>query len=304
MKNAFKALLIIALVIFVHATVWGADNRYEVVLLIKNAGKVRADGNAEDKLIIDAPDQAKAKTKAIDQAAAKWKRPVSDIQVIIVKELPAFRETPKTRGTVVESDSPKDVQEVAEDILEKLQVSNEFAGMIAEFKKLNKIASKLGGLGKALTFIDVSNDMIKLSNLYVQYSDANDKNAKKKIMVDIVLLTAKLTKTAITIASPAAGLVDLGFSVACMGYTAVQKASTEKQREKARAAREWMETISANYAKEKGALKPTDAGYYFELNLHASGVPMADILETRRDLTTVNFRRDGNRNFKNPYKQN
>jgi hypothetical protein len=279
-----------------------ADNRYEVVLLIKNAGKVRADGNADDKLIIDAPDQAKAKTKAIDQAVAKWKRPVSDIQVVIVKEMPAFRQTPKSRGTVVESDSPKDVQEVAGDILEKLQVSNEFAGMIAEFKKLNKLASKLGGLGKALTYVDVANDLIKLCTLYSDYSQTNDNNAKKKILVDIVLLTAKLTKTAITIAVPATGLVDLGFSVACMGYNAIQKVATDKQKEKARNAREWMETISANYAKEKGALKPTDAGYYFELNLHASGVPMADILETRRDLTTVNFKRDGNRNFKNPYK--
>ena len=279
-----------------------ADNRYEVVLLIKNARTAKADGTADEKVIIDAPDQAKAKTKAIDQAAAKWKKPVSDIQVLIVKEMPAIRATPKTRGTVVADDSPKDVQEVAEDILEKLQVSNEFAGMIAEFKKLNKLASKLGGFGKALTFIDVANDMIKLGNLYIDYSGTTDKNAKKKIMVDIVLITAKLTKTAITVAVPAAGLVDLGFTVVSMGYNAVQKVATEKQKEKARNAREWMETISANYAKESSALKPTDAGYYFELNLHASGVPMADILETRRDLTTFNFRRDGKGTFKNPYK--
>ena len=302
MKNAFKALLIIALVIFVHATVWGADNRYEVVVLIKNARTAKADGTADEKLIIDAPDQEKAKIKAIDQTAKKWKKPVSDIQVLFVREMPAIRATPKTRGTVVADDSPKDVQEVAEDILEKLQVSNEFAGMISEFKKLNKLASKLGGLGKALTFIDVSNDMIKLGNLYIQYSDANDKNAKKKILVDILLVTAKLTKTAITIASPAAGLVDLGFSVAYMGYNAIDKVATEKQKEKARNAREWFETMQANYAKEKNALKPTDAGYLFELNLYASGIPMADILETRRDLTTFNFRRDGKGTFKNPYK--
>ena len=276
-----------------------ADNTYDVMVLLKNYKKTLVENpDVTEKVTVSAPDKATANKKAIAEAMSRFKLQEKDIIIKTVTEAAQFRDLPKTRGRVVETDSPTDVREVAGDILEKLQVSNEFAGMIAQYKKLTKLAAKFGGLGKVLTVIDVSNDILTLAELIGQFSQTNDKEQKKKLVVDITLITVKLTRTAVTIAFPATGIVDLGLTVCTMGYKAMMKSADAKAAE---SEEKWKDYIYA-YEREKNALPSVRDGYYFELMLHARGVPMDDIMEIRRELQPPNFARDSNKNFKNPYR--
>jgi hypothetical protein len=58
----------------------------------------------------------------------------------------------------------------------------------------------------------------------------------------------------------------------------------EKSKAKARESKEFFDTLKANYGKEQNALKQDEQGFWYELNLYASGFSMALILEQRRNL--------------------
>jgi uncharacterized repeat protein (TIGR02543 family) len=77
-----------------------------------------------------------------------------------------------------------DVRGALEGALEKLSVSTEFSGLIAEINKLEKIVSKLGGVGKVLTGIDIANDLIKYYETAYKLSMTTDKKKQKNLMWD------------------------------------------------------------------------------------------------------------------------
>jgi len=198
--------------------------------------------------------------------------------------MPVYARWKQNPATPAAPAKDTDVRGALEGALEKLSVSTEFSGLIAEINNLEKMVSKLGGIGKVLTGIDIANDLIKYYETAYKLATTTDKNKRKDLMWELALIAGKLTKTAVTIAFPPAGIVDAGISVVTMVYTQVQKVAEEKSKAKARESKEFFDTLKANYGKEQNALKQDEQGYWYELNLYASGLSMALILEQRRNL--------------------
>ena len=200
------------------------------------------------------------------------------------------------------SDSNVDVRGVAENILDSLSASNEFAGLLAEVKNLEKLVAKLGGLGKVMTGASIANDLVKYYETLYKMASTTDKNKRKELMVDLLKICASLTKTAITIAFPPMGIVDAAFSTICLISEQTSVALENRLQDKAMA--EASKAMKEKYDKENNALKPDNLpGYTYEMKLYTAGFPITDLLERRKVLTTPNSKRDSNPAFANPYKR-
>lgn len=235
----------------------------------------------EKKLIIEKPTLEEAIKEALirsskspnGQAAFKSSRTISE---------PA-----KPASSVAQNSSSTDInaRDAAETVLGTLSVSSEFSGMIAEIKKIQKLADKLGGAGKVFTGIDAANDIIKYYEALYKFSQTTDKKKQKELMIEMVLIVGKLTKTAITVAFPPLAIVDAGFGAIGLLYQACEYAQSVSDKKKAgKAALDAFIAIEEKYKKEPGALKLPEKGYCFELGLYRLGSPMADIKERRRVL--------------------
>jgi len=195
------------------------------------------------------------------------------------------------------SSSGTDVRAVAENVLGALSNSNEFAGLIAEAKNLEKMVSKLGGAGKVFTGVGIAADLVKYYETFVKLAQTTDKNKKKEYTVELLKICASLTKTTITIAFPPAGIVDAAVSSLMMAGEQIDKALEKKLQDKTTAAA--LTAMREKYPKEGNALKPNQEGYAYEMALYSVGFSMNDILEKRRYYQKLV---DMTGKIKNPYK--
>jgi len=258
----------------------------------------------EEKYTVEKPTEAEAMKEAIYQAnkvirGMGPKRGPHEFKYKSSKVLKA----PGGASSVntASSGSDTDVKAVAENILNALSNSNEFAGLIAEVKNLEKLVSKLGGAGKVFTGASIAADLLKYYETFVKLSQTTDQNKKKELMIELLKICASLTKTTITIAFPPAGIIDAAISTICVIGEQVDKALEKKFQDKVMA--ETRKAMQEKYDKEGNALKPNSQGYQFEVGLYTAGFPMPDILERRKALTTPNTKRDSNPGFTNPYKK-
>jgi len=176
-----------------------------------------------------------------------------------------------------------------------LSNSKEFKEIITSFKKLEKlmdnpgfkkvvgkiddfgsaipkgVSKTLGPLGKGFSALDVFTEFRKIAGYFDRLLGTTDKDLIKKLVHDITLSFAKITKTIVSTAIPVVGLVDFGATVVMMAYGAVSDIVIEQKDA----------VKKAQYDQQKDALKPDNRKYETEWKLYASGISMADILEIR-----------------------
>jgi hypothetical protein len=164
-------------------------------------------------------------------------------------------------------------RQTGENVLDILSKSTEFAGIIAQLKKLEKVVGKLGVAGKTLQGIDAMNDFAKIVEYVQKSKTAETQSAKDDYLHEVIAICAKLTKTAVTTAFPPAGYIDLGISTISKVYTSISQMKLDaKQAAK-----------KAEYDKHKYRLYQHEAWYESEWRMYAAGISMDDIIELRRE---------------------
>ena len=282
------------------------DGKWEIIItskvVTKKDGRVMGFKMQDNRIVIEKPTYEEAIRTALTMCN---KYPSSDATF---KEAKTIREPSKPASsinTTPKNDTPEmTAREAAETVLTVVSASSEFAGMIAEVKKLQKMVLKLGGAGKIFSGIDAMNEIVKFYEVLNKYSQTTDKKRQKELLAEGILIIAKMTKIVVTVAFPPAAIVDAGFSTIALLCEASQKAQAAEDKKRAgKAALDAFLAVEAKYAKEAGALTLDDKGYCFELGKYRLGATMAEIKESRRVLKDkkdyVSF--SNNPPPKNPY---
>ncbi|MDR0464813.1 MAG: hypothetical protein LBG94_06845 [Treponema sp.] len=283
------------------------DGKWEIKITAKVAiisgGKIMGLKTQDKIFVIEKPTYEEAIRTALMEGN---KHPSSDA---VFKEARTIREPSKPASsinTTPQKATPESTaREAAETVLSAVSASSEFAGLIAEVKKLQKLVSKLGGAGKIFSGIDAANEIIKFYEVLNKYSQTTDKKRQKELLAEGILIIAKMTKIVVTVAFPPAAIVDAGFSTIALLCEACQKAqATEDKKKAGKAALDAFLAVEAKYVKEAGALTLDEKGYCFELGMYRLGATIAEIKERRRVLKDkkdyISF--SNNPPPKNPYK--
>jgi hypothetical protein len=278
------------------------DGKWEITVTMKLVKVVRrySKENAspfDEKFTIEKPTLQDAIAEAIYQAKKKYSGTYQNAQVSREDSKYEFKTSKTIRNPSVTppvtpsvapaapSNAPKpgtDVRGIAENIFTSVSASTEYANMIAEFKNVEKMVAKLGGVGKVFTGVSIGNDSIKLIEACIKMANTTDKNKQKEIGWELVSIAASLTRTAITIAFPPTAVIDAMFSVGGILVEQSNKALEKKMREQSSAAAvEAMKTLKAKYDKEPGHLGIVHTWYTYEVGLYCLGLSMVDIKKLR-----------------------
>jgi len=244
---------------------------------------------------IEAPTSEQAKQEAIIKAREKWKT-VPEPKSILVLEMKNLWS--KAQGDLMSGGMDNTLGNISVAV-DGLSNSKEFKEIITSFKKLEKlmdnpgfkkivgkvddfgnaipkgVSKALGPIGKGFSALDVFTEFRKIAGYFDRLLGTADKDLIKKLVHDITLSFAKITKTIVATAIPVVGLIDFGASVVMLAYGAVSDMVVEQKDAVKR----------AQYDQQNGALKPGNWRYETEWRLYASGISMADILEIRSHLT-------------------
>jgi len=282
-----------------------SDGKWEITLTVKCTRTVARYSKEslppfDEKYTVEKPTLKEAIAEAIYQANKKTRSG----NYRGVSEFKSSKTIRNPSGSSVPSNNPQsgtDVRGVAENIFTGVSATAEYANMLAEFKNLQKMVTKLGGVGKVFTGVSVGNDSIKLAEACFKLSNTTDKAKQKEIGWEIVSIVASLTRTAITIAFPPTAVVDAMFSVCCMINDKANTAMEKKMREKASdASVNAMKTLKAKYGKEPGALPIVHTGYGYEVELYCLGLSMAEI-KSKREFVSKYKSRFSKYSAKDPY---
>jgi uncharacterized repeat protein (TIGR02543 family) len=241
---------------------------------------------------IEAPTSEQAKQEAIIKAREKWKT-VPEPKSILVLEIKNLWS--QAQGNLMNESVDNTLGNISVAV-DGLSNSKEFKEIITSFKKLEKlmdnpgfkkvvgkvddfgnaipkgVSKALGPIGKGFSALDVFTEFRKIAGYFDRLIGTVDKDLTKKLVHDITLSFAKITKTIVATAIPVVGLVDFGATVVMMAYGAVSDMIVDQKDAVKR----------AQYDQQKDALKPGNWTYETEWKMYASGISMPDILEIRK----------------------
>lgn len=267
------------------------DGQWEITLKVTPSKRVNVRPEKweplppfDEKYTIEKPTLKDAIAEAIYQAGKKQRPPVSRPKYEY-KSAKTLRE-PSGSQPAPSNNPGTDVRGIAENIFTVVSANSEFASLIAEFKNLEQMVAKLGGVGKVFNGVSIANDSIKLLEAIFKYSNTTDPNKQKEAKWEIVSAVAGITRTTITIAFPPTAIIDAMVSVAAIGIEAGNKELERNLRERTSdAAVKALRELRAKYDKEPDHLPIMNTAYPYEVGLYCLGFRMMYI-KMQRDFYT------------------
>jgi len=269
---------------------------YEVIIHPKNSPMVMG-----DSFFVTSTDPQEAALAALKLGEKKyrisnWKdmeiKKIRTVPVIMAPPRPDYviraapnpyriMAAPGSQQTVPKPPENITIPKEGVDAIDALSASNEWAGIISEVSNMKSAAAGFGAVGAVFTGMEALNDLCRIGDCNQQLRSARSEDERKALRYEMFWTVAKLAKTAVCVAVPAAGFIDLYFNTMGMLYKQAQADASRREFERA------LQAAYERYGRERDALRSGDPLVFMqrlEVIKYLFGMPMAHIVELRRML--------------------